>query len=208
VENELELVERVRGGDADAFEQLMRAYQSKVYNTALRMTGSREDAFDISQEVFVRVYRSISLFRSDSSFSTWIYRLCSNMCIDFLRKRKHVSEVSLTRRDDEGEIEGENEVADNQFDPERAYENAELREKLFAAIDKLSEEHRQAVVLRDIEGLSYAQIAEVAGIEEGTVKSRISRAREALRVLLREGNFFSDRASNRSKRCQKGGDAC
>jgi RNA polymerase sigma-70 factor (ECF subfamily) len=145
----------------------MHTYEKKVYSMALRMSGSAEDAFDLSQEIFLRIYRSIGLFKMESSVSTWIYRLSTNVCIDFLRRRKKRPETALISEQEDGEYE--NEIPDTRYSPESEYDKTELREQLSKALLCLSPEHRQIVVLRDINGLSYTEIADLLGIEEGTV---------------------------------------
>lgn len=195
MDNEAQIIEKICSGDSAAFEQFMHAYEKKVYTMALRMTGSAEDAFDLSQEIFLRVYRSIGLFRMESSLSTWIYRLSSNACIDYLRRRKKHPELPLVSEQDDGDS-CENDIADSRFSPESEYDKTELREQLSRAILRLSAEHRQVVVLRDINGLSYAEIADSLDLEEGTVKSRLFRAREQLRRLMTSGNIPERQASN------------
>jgi RNA polymerase sigma-70 factor (ECF subfamily) len=198
MDNELQLITRIRSGDSNAFELLMHAYEKKVYSMALRMSGSAEDAFDLSQEIFLRIYRSIGLFKMESSVSTWIYRLSTNVCIDFLRRRKKRPETALISEQEDGEYE--NEIPDTRYSPESEYDKTELREQLSKALLCLSPEHRQIVVLRDINGLSYTEIADLLGIEEGTVKSRLFRAREQLRRQMAVGNNPASASSNRAEK--------
>lgn len=188
---EQELVARARQGDQDAFSQLVQANQNKIYTLALRMTGSPEDGADLAQEAFLRAWRSLPSFQGESSFSTWLYRLASNLCIDFLRREKRRrAAAAFISLDDEGAA-CPLEIPDHRFAPESELERRELRAALERALQRLSDEHRQALVLRELEGLSYAEIAAHLGLEPGTVKSRIARARLALRnILLSEGNFF------------------
>lgn len=188
-------------GELDAFEELVRRYEKRVYAVALRSSGSPEDAADIVQEVFLRAWRSIESFRGDSGFSTWLFRITMNMCVDFAR-HKHSQPQTQSIVDEE---ENERQVPDTAPTPEEHLENRELGRELAAALDEISEEHRRIVLLRDVSGMSYTEIADVLEISEGTVKSRLSRARIALRkVLLRRGNLFQSAASNPSK---GGGDA-
>lgn len=193
--DEQALVGRVKAGDSRAFEELVSAYEKKIYNLGLRYTGNPQDAMDICQEVFLRVYRFIGGFGGDSRFSTWIYRIAANVSKDFIAKKSRAAEVSL-------EVEGEEEsfsaeIADMRFSPETELENAELQQAIATAIESLPEKYRQVIVLRDVNGLSYGEIGQVLALEEGTVKSRIARARERLRVFLtQDGNFLPGIRSN------------
>ena len=199
--DEKHILARARRGELPAFEELVRWYEKRVYAVALRSSGSPEDAADITQEVFLRAWRSIESFRGDSGFSTWLFRITMNMCVDFAR-HKHTQPQTQSIVDEE---ENERPMPDPAPTPEEHLENRELGRELAAALEEISEEHRRIILLRDVSGMSYTEIAEVLEISEGTVKSRLSRARIALRkVLLRRGNLFLSVASNLSK---GGGDA-
>jgi RNA polymerase sigma-70 factor (ECF subfamily) len=187
-----ELVSRARQGDQEAFAALVRANQDQIYSLALRMTGSPEDGADLAQEAFLRAWRSLPSFQGESSFSTWLYRLTRNLCIDFLRreKRRSAAAAAVSLDDDGGGDAAPTQVSDPRFTPEGELERRELYAALDRALAQLSHDHRQVLVLRELEGLSYGEIAQALGLEEGTVKSRLARARLALRKsLLADGNF-------------------
>ena len=186
---EQELIARAKAGDDEAFAQLMRANETRIYNLTLRMTGNPEDAMDLAQEAFLNAWRGLKFFKGDSAFSTWVYRLASNACIDFLRRKKRRQDVSLSMPTDE-EDDSQPDIPDERFLPERELERKELRQAVAAGLSQLSDEHRQVLVMREINGLSYQEIADVLDLVAGTVKSRIARARNSLRkILLKSGNF-------------------
>ena len=177
--NEHMVINRAKQGDQRAFETLVTEYEQKVYSLAYHYVGSEQDAMDICQEVFLRVYRFLPQFSGESRFSTWLYRVTSNACKDFLRKKGSRMEVSLSQ---EGEEEDYTlEVPDLRYHPENVLEQKEMRRQIE-------------------ERLSYEEIANSLDLEEGTVKSRISRAREKLRIKLTEtGNFFGKKKSKGEK---------
>ena len=193
---EREQIALAQQGDQDAFAQLVEANQNKVYTLALRMTGNPEDGADLAQEAFLRAWRSLPSFHGESSFSTWLYRLTSNLCIDFLRREKRRrSAMPSSSLDGEEEFRPA-EVPDRRLTPEGELERRELRAAVTRGMAKLSDEHRQVLALRELEGLSYGEIADRLALEPGTVKSRIARARMALRnILLSDGNFSPPPAS-------------
>ena len=185
---EQELVSAAQRGDADAFGALVEQNQARVYALAHRMVGDPEDASDLTQETFLRAWRGVSKFNGQSAFYTWLYRLCSNACIDFLRREGRRGAVSLTQEEDGGDADRQREVPDRTYDPQRVLERTEAKAAVERALAALSPEHRQALVLREFEGLSYQEIGAVLDVEPGTVKSRIARARLALRdYLVRHG---------------------
>ena len=194
-EEEYALVQRIQSGDSDAFAVLMDEYQKQVYHLALRTVGNPEDAADMTQEAFLRAYRAISSFRGDSKLSVWLYRLTQNVCIDFLRSRGRRPTVSLTVENEADEVQ-ELDVADDRFDPEEQYQRKALRDAVRRGLDALPAEYRAILVLREINGLSYAEIGEQLQLEEGTVKSRLFRARKKLcEFLQRDGNLPDTYAS-------------
>ena len=195
-EEEMRLIQRVREGDADAFEPLMREHQSMVYNLALRLLKNETDAWDASQEAFLKAYTSIGDFRGESRFVGWLYRLTSNICIDMLRRQKRLAETSLNTENEDGE-ELTLAIPDERYSPETVLERNELRRAVNAALGELTDDCRTILVLREMGGLSYEELADTLHIESGTVKSRLNRARKKLcAVLLKNGNFCPDDASN------------
>ena len=188
-EQEAAIIKQVLEGDVNAFEGLVKEYEKNVYNLARRMTGDPEDAADMAQDAFIKAYNSLGSFRGDSKFSVWLYRIVSNLCLDFLRSRKRRPTVSLSVENDEGE-DMEFDIADESQSPETLLEQKLTREAVRRGLDSLPPEQRQILLLREIQGLSYEEIAQVLELETGTVKSRIFRARKRLSVfLLRDGNI-------------------
>ena len=189
---EQELVRAAGEGDSAAFEQLVRLYENKVYHLALRMCSNPEDAYDVAQEAFLAAWKGLPAFRGESGFSTWLYRLTSNAAIDHLRRaKKQTGDLSL---DDE---ELNLDAADTAPLPQEAAEQGELQQALAAGLRQLSDDHRSVLVLREMQELSYEEIAERLDLDLGTVKSRISRARNALRkILLKSGNLSGYLPSN------------
>ena len=199
------MIDRARAGDEEAFASLVRDNEKRVYNLALRMTGNQEDALDLAQETFLNAWRGLRFFKGDSAFSTWLYRLASNACIDHLRRERRQAQAVSISLDDEGE-ERQTDIPDERFCPETELERQELRRAVERGLEQLSAEHRQVLVLREIHGLSYQEIGQALDLEEGTVKSRIARARLALRkILLSDGNFSGNPTSNSVKDKQRKG---
>ena len=197
---EWELVQRARQGDEDCFAALVEQNQGRIYNLALRMVGNPDDAAELCQEAFLNAWKGLGKFQGDSSFATWLYRLTSNVCIDFLRKEKRRSALSMTVSLDDGGEEQQADLPDERYSPHAQAERRERQDTLRAGLAALSEEHRKVLVLRELEGLSYGEIAQLLEVEEGTVKSRIARARLALKkFLVLEGNFSPETPSKQTK---------
>ncbi len=184
-EHERLLIERAQSGDVESFEKLIRTHQTYAYNIAYRMMGNEEDAKDASQEALIKVFKSLKGYNGDSAFTTWLYRIVMNTCKDLLRKRKP-NEVSIDRGFDTGEESPGIEIEDNSSDPVTKYEEKEVRVTIASAIEQLPENFRSVVVLREIQGMSYDEIAEIEDIPVGTVRSRINRGRRILRELLKD----------------------
>ena len=198
-EQEAQIVRKVLQGDVNAFERLVTEYEKAVYAIAQRMTGNAEDAADMTQETFIKAYNSLQSFRGDSKFSVWLYRIASNVCLDFLRSRSRKPTVSLSVEDDEGE-EGQLDIADESQSPELLMERGLTRDAVRRGLDTLPPDYRQILLLREIQGLSYDEIAAVLEIEVGTVKSRIFRARKRLcAFLVEDGNIPDFTSSGKMK---------
>lgn len=182
------LVRRSQHGDPEAMTCLIVKYQDRVYNAILKICSNPDDAAELTQDTFVKVLESIGTFRGQSAFYTWLFRVAVNLTLNHCRRRFKLSPVSL---DAVSELHGREKeqlaavLADpEQDDPAQIVQQKELVQVVLDLIARLNEEHRIVLVLRDIEQMSYTQIAEVLELEPGTVKSRISRARAALRELL------------------------
>lgn len=196
--SEKKKIEKVLGGDANAFEELVLRYEKTVYNLALRMVGDRDDAFDMTQEAFIKAYGSLSSFRGDSKFSVWIYRITTNVCLDFLRSKSRKQQVSLTVSDDDEDAQLD--IPDPKADPEQQLIKKISMQSVEEGLKTLPDKQRQILVMRELGGMSYAEIGKALSIEEGTVKSRIFRARKRLCIfLLDSGNIPESIASKGMK---------
>ena len=195
--DDITLARRAAAGDETAFGEIVEQYSRLIYNIILRSVASPEDAADISQETFLKAWRSLSSFRGDCALSTWLCRIAINCARDHLRAAGRHPTVSLTVSDDDGDDDRVADIPDS--DPSRMPEEAAARQEdiaaVRAAIDALPDEQRLIVTLRDIEGLSYLRIAEILDLEMGTVKSRLNRARAAVKNFLIERNFSPAAAS-------------
>ena len=190
-DEDIVLVKAASRGDSYAFGELVKKYERMVYNLAYQHSGNREDAFDISQEVFIKAWRALSTFRGDCSFSSWLYRITKNTYIDLSMKEARREHTSFSITDEDGE-EKELDLpsTDETGSPEAVAEKNERARALRLAIASLGDDHREIIVLREFEGYSYDEIAEMTGLELGTVKSRINRARKQIKIFLEERNFF------------------
>ena len=177
---EKDLICRAARGDAEAFRQLVEAYQTPAYRLAARMCGP-DSAEDVTQEAFLAAWRGLPQFRGDCRFSTWLYRLVSNAAIDCLRREK--------KHRDTGDVD-DLELPDGGPSPQEQAERSDTRDAVRRALDRLSPEHRQVLLLRFMQELDYGEIARALNVSEGTVKSRINRAKSKLREVLAAGNFF------------------
>lgn len=182
---DLSLVERCRASDEAAFNEVVARYKSKIYSYVYRMTGSADDAEDLTQDVFLRMYTSIDSFRGQSSLSTWLFRIASNLCVDrFRRSKSRTPAYSLDEPVSGSEHKSGHEVPDSTYEPQRLLENAEMAEQIQLGLAQLPDKLRAALILHDIEGLPYEEIAQIVGCPLGTVKSRLFNARMQLREKL------------------------
>jgi RNA polymerase sigma-70 factor (ECF subfamily) len=173
--DDIDLIGRFKNGDRSAFEELLLKYQNRIYNLCRYMLRDAEEARDAAQDVFVKAYDSLKTYRPDSALYTWLYRIAVNTCLDYKKKSRPKS------LDDESAID---DLTSGEPSPERLYQSKETGQLIEAALKKLPEKLRAVIVLKEIEGLSYEEIADALGIFLGTVKSRMARAREELRRLL------------------------
>lgn len=181
------LVARAQRGDAAAFGTLVQRYQDALFNSVCRMVGHREDAEDLTQEALVKAFHGIGAFRGQSSFYTWLYAIAYNTVVSYRRKAGGAHHLNPLPLPDASGHEGRGHEAEDKGErPDAAAERRELLRRLEEAIASLQDEHRAIVVMRDVEGFDYREIAELLGCAQGTVKSRLHRARQALRELLQD----------------------
>ncbi len=180
-QNEKDLLARAKQGEVEAFEQLIREHQRYAYNIAYRMLGHEEDAKDVTQEAFVKAYKSIGRFNGRAKFSTWLYQIVVNACRDHFRKA-HPTLSTTDENDRVMAIPDE----DTTYGPLERLEREELRRELRECLIRLDPKYREVIILREIREMSYEDIAKVLDVPVGTVRSRISRGREHLAVLARQ----------------------
>lgn len=189
ISDESILIIRASKGDENAFEEIMKLYGSMIYNLAYQSVHNKEDALDISQETYIKAFRSIKKFRGECKLSSWLYKICRNTINDYLRKNQRHNHVSIDG-DDEGEGHLELHGTDEATIPIYALEKKLRCEAVRKAISLLSSEHREIILLRDFEGYTYSEIAQILSIEEGTVKSRLNRARIQIKEFMIKGNLI------------------
>ena len=193
-------IDAAREGDPLAFEQLIHLYEKRVFALTRRMCKNPADAEEAAQETFLAAWQGLRFFRGESSFSTWLYRLASNACVDLLRKEgRHQAAAGPSLNDEEVVLE----IPDEAPTPHALAEQAELKEQIEAGLAALPEEYREVLILREIHQQSYDEIAEILSLDLGTVKSRINRGRKRLRKFLLESGNFS--AIDSSKEAGKEG---
>ncbi len=193
MEREQELIAKAKAGDVSAFETLIVEHQKRIFAIAYRIAGNPEDAADMTQEVLVKIFKNLSKFRGNAKFSTWVYRVATNTCFDEQKKLRRHENYSLDQ-----EIETEDgsmaaSLADDGPTPDETAERNQVRSAVHAAIRQLGEDHQKVIILRDIEGFSYDEIADMLQCSVGTVKSRINRARATLKkILVQNRELFDD----------------
>lgn len=178
---ETRLIRESQAGSNEAFDGLVALHQSRVFNISLRLVGDRETALDCAQEAFLRAYHAIRSFRGDCAFTTWLYRITSNVCMDELRRRKPTESLSADEDETADPLER---LAEDGPGPEQRLLQEERRRAVLKALGRLPELHRSVLVLYDLQGLSYEEVAGVLQVSLGTVKSRLNRARLALKEAL------------------------
>jgi len=182
--SDAELVRLTRQGDRDAFQELVERYQRKIYTMLLGMLRDHETAWEASQETFLKALRSLEHFKGEASFYTWLYRIAVNVAIDLQRREAHRPIVGVA--DETVEAQETVQEALHREDPFRHVHHRELGARVRAAIEQLTPEHRAAILLREVEGLSYEEISRVMGCAKGTVMSRLHYARKKLQALLKD----------------------
>ena len=184
VPEDQKLVKRAQGADLEAYDELIRRYQERIYATIYHMTSNHEDANDLAQETFIKAYQALNSFKGDSSFFTWVYRIAVNKTINFLKQRKNKTHMSLNDLDFNAEHDPDLVALVSDKTPRREVNLIELQEKLNGAMQKLSEIHRLVVTLHDVQGLSHEDISKIMGCNTGTVRSRLFYARQQLQAYL------------------------
>ncbi len=181
-----ELVESARNGDTRAYDELVRRHSRKLHAMLYQMTGSEADAYDITQEAFIKAYHSLRYFSGKSAFYTWLYSIAANQGRNYLRKKKRENSYSIDNDEHGDALEKDARLADSSLtsDPERQAHLRDLKAKLTKALDSLSFKHREVVNLYDIQGLSYSEIAQLLDISEGTLRSRLHYAHQQLQGML------------------------
>jgi len=182
--SETQLVRRARQGDLQAYDDLIRMYQERIYATIYHMTANHEDANDLAQETFIKGFHALKSFKGGSSFYTWVYRIAVNKTINFLKQRRHKTAMSLDDLDFNAEHDPDLVAFISEKTPRREVNLAELQEKLNEALQRLSEPHRLVVTLHDVQGMSHEEIAKIMDCNVGTVRSRLFYARQQLQAHL------------------------
>lgn len=184
-----ELVEACKAGDRRAFQVLFQRYERKVYAVAYGFLRNPEDALDVTQEAFIKVHRYLPKFEGQSSFYTWLYRIVANLCIDHLRRagrKKDVEFDDKLRHDADNEASASHLPISSIGDPAKAVRNKEILDAVETSLDQLSEKHRMVIVMRELQGLSYADMAKAMNCSKGTIMSRLFHARRNMQKLLKQ----------------------
>lgn len=183
---ELKLIEEAKSGSHQAFEKLIIEHEKRIYAICLRMLGQEQEAYDAAQEVCIKIWRQLKYFEGQSKFTTWLYRVVTNQCLDHIRKQKRKEEVSLYKKYDDSGHEETYEQEEHYNPIEEHMERMAMQDVMTRALNELKKEYKEILVLRDMQGHTYDEIAEVLDLSSGTVKSRLSRARQALKNILEQ----------------------
>ena len=177
------LIQKAKSGDEVSFETLILSCQGRAYNIALRYLHNEEDALDALQESFIKIFRHLNKFKEDSRFDTWVYRIVVNTCNDILRKNVNIKFTDSIYKKDDDEKEVMIDIPDHSNSPESVLEKKEKSNHMLLCLERLNPEHKEVIILRDIQGFSYEEISEILQCSIGTVKSRINRSRLKLREI-------------------------
>ena len=197
---ELDLLMKAKEGDAQAFETLVSRYETKIYHMALRYTGDAQEALDITQEVFLRMYRGLEAFDGEAAVGTWLYKIADDVCKDTLHRVSGRATMSQELLDQEKPYDIE--ITDLRYNPESVYDRAAVRDTIVDAVSALPEHLRKVIILREIAGMTYEEISTCLDLELGTVKSRIARGRDKLRSFLSRP---VEKPESEGQKTQKGG---
>jgi len=183
-----ELIKRCAKGEREAFNRLVLKYQKKVFSVAYRFVGDQEEANDLAQEIFMAAYQNLKNFRGDSKFSTWLFQIATNRGknrFKYLKRRGFFTNKGSTETDEEGDY-SQRAFTDHSAGPEELLSSNQVRKAVREAIDELEPDHKEIVILRDVEGFSYEEIARMLNLPEGTTKSRLHRARMVVKEKLKK----------------------
>ncbi len=180
-----ELIDLILKGDMSSYEVLIKEYEAKIYNLCIRYLHDKEAAYDVAQEVCLKIWTKLNTFKRESKLSTWIYRVTINECLDYIKKNNKTQPFSMDDKEDESEerLRDKTEIWN---DLSANVELKEMQQVINMAIDELKDEYKSLIILRDIEGRSYEEIAEIENVPLGTIKSRLSRARNKLKKILEQ----------------------
>lgn len=187
-----DLIKKSQNGNMETFESLVTMYQARIFGLCLKLTCNRDDAEDLAQEVFIKAFHSLKGFRLEADFGTWLHRIAVNMWLNVKKKNSRATYVSLDDpiSTESGEVSREVADEDNEKDPLASLVEVEFRGQVRQALEQLTREHKAVLVLRDMEGYSYEEIARLTDTSLGTVKSRINRARQALREIITQNSEY------------------
>lgn len=181
---EKKLIKLAQKGNSSAFEKLIIKYERNIYNICLRMLNDEHEAYDAAQEVCMKIWRQIHTFEGNSKFSTWIYRIATNQCLDMLRKYKNKNEISIYQTNKNSDDEWILDIKDEKADMDKHMEHLALQDIMQLALSELKDEYKEVIILRELQNQSYDEIGDILNLSQGTVKSRLSRARLALKKIL------------------------